>query len=123
MKTQEIAAKWAEYCQAGQWNKALEELYDDQCVSIEMVGATEAPHKVEGIEGLKMKGKKWEEMVETFHGLEIEGPIVAGNHFSASMKMDVTFKGQPRRTDEEICIFQVKDGKIVAEQFFYPVAQ
>ncbi len=121
MTTQEVAVKWAEYCQAGQWSQALNELYADHCVSLEMEGFQQGPQRVEGIEGLRMKGKQWEEMVEEFHGLEIEGPIAAGNHFTASMKMDVTFKGQGRRTDEEICVFQVEDGKIVQEQFFFPL--
>jgi len=28
-------------------------------------------------------------------------------------------KGQPREKSEEICLYEVKDGKIVREQFFY----
>ena len=120
MTTQEVAAKWAEYGRTGQWDKAREELYADHCISLEMEGA-QGPQRVEGIEGIKMKGKQWNEMVEEFHSLEIEGPMTAGNHFSASMKMDISYKGQGRMIDEEICVFQVEDGKIVVEQFFYPV--
>jgi hypothetical protein len=119
MSTQEIAKKWAEYCRTGQWDKAQAELYDDNCVSLEMEGAQGLPAKVEGIEAIKMKGQQWGEMVEEFHGVEIEGPIVAGNHFSAVMKMDITMKGRPRSVDEEIGVFEVKDGKVVTERFFY----
>lgn len=121
MTTQEVANKWAEFCQNGQWDKAQAELYDDNCISLEMEGVEGAPQKVQGKEALIMKGKKWGEMVEAFHGVEIEGPIVAGNHFSATMKMDVTMKGQPRKIDEEICVFRVENGKITSEQFFYPI--
>lgn len=121
MSTQEIASKWTEYCNTGQWEKAQEELYADHCISLEMKGAQGFPEKVEGIDAIKEKGKLWEEMVEEFHGLEIEGPIVAGNHFSASMKMDITMKGMPRMVNEEIAVFRVEDGKITFEQFFYPV--
>jgi len=122
MSTQEIANKWAEYCRTGQWDKAQEELYHDNCVSLEMEGAQGYPPRVEGKEAIIAKGQQWNEMVEEFHGVEIEGPIVAGNHFSASMKMDITMKGQPRNIDEEVAIFRVEDGKIVSEQFFYPIA-
>lgn len=121
MSTQEIANKWAAYCNTGQWEKAQEELYANHCISLEMKGSKGFPEKVVGIEAIKEKGKLWEEMVEEFHGLEIEGPIVAGNHFSASMKMDITLKGMPRMVNEEIAVFRVEDGKITFEQFFYPL--
>ena len=121
MSTQEIANKWAEYCRSGQWDKAQEELYDKNCVSLEMEGAQGLPQKVEGMEAIKMKGEQWNQMVEEFHGAEIGGPIVAGNFFTASMKMDVTMKGQPRKVDEEVGVFKVENGKIISEQFFYPI--
>lgn len=121
MSTQEVANKWAAYCQTGQWDKAQEELYDSNCVSLEMEGAPGGPHKVEGMEAIKQKGEQWNQMMEQFHGIEIEGPMVAGNHFTATMKMDITMKGQARRVDEEVAVFKVENGKIVSEQFFYPL--
>ncbi|MEM6629066.1 MAG: nuclear transport factor 2 family protein [Bacteroidota bacterium] len=121
MTTQEIANKWAEYCRTGQWDKAYSELYDADCVSIEMEGAQGFPPRVEGMEAIKAKGDQWNSMVEEFHGVEIEGPISAGDHFSATMKMDITMKGQGRNVNEEVAIFRVANGKIVSEQFFYPV--
>ncbi len=119
MTTKEVANRWAECCRTGQWDKAVAELYDTNCVSLEMEGAQGFPQRVEGLEGIRQKGEAWNGMVEAFHGVEIEGPIVAGDHFTASMKMDITMKGQPRKIDEEVCVFKVKDGKIVCEQFFY----
>jgi limonene-1,2-epoxide hydrolase len=35
------------------------------------------------------------------------------------MGRDVTFKGKPRMQLDEVAVFEVKDGKIVLEQFFY----
>jgi len=121
MSTHEVANKWAEYCRTGQGNKAQDELYADNCVSIEMDGAQGFPPRVEGLAAIKEKGKQWEAMVEEFHKLEVDGPIVAGDHFSATMRMDIKMKGQPRKMDEEICLFKVANGKIVSEQFFYEV--
>jgi len=77
---------------------------------------------VEGMEAIKFKGQQWQKMIDQFHSMEIEGPIVAGNHFTASMKMDITMKGQQRRVEEQVGIFKVANGKIVSEQFFYPLA-
>lgn len=122
MDVKEVANKWAEYCNTGQFDKAYAELYDQNCVSLEVEGAQGYPYKTEGIEAILVKSKRWDDMVEEFHGMEIEGPIVAGNHFTATMKMDITMKGMPRRKDEEIAVFQVENGKIVNEQFFYPIA-
>lgn len=121
MTTQEIAQKWAEYCRTGQWDKAQEELYAKDCISLEMEGAQGFPQRVEGMEAITAKSQRWSEMVEEFHGVEIEGPIVAGDHFTASMKMDITMKGQPRGVDEELAVFKVKNGKVVSEQFFYAI--
>ncbi len=121
MTTQEIANKWAEYCRTGRWDLAHAELYDDNCVSLEMEGAEGFPPRVEGMEAIKEKGERWNGMVAEFHGVEIEGPMVAGDHFTATMKMDITMKGRERQVDEEVAIFKVANGKIVSEQFFYPI--
>ena len=37
------------------------------------------------------------------------------------MTLDATFKSRGRMQMEEICLYQVKNGKIVREQFFYDV--
>ena len=121
MSIQEIANKWKEYCSTGQWEKALGELYSEEAVSVEMTGAEGFPERVEGMPAIIEKAEQWNGMVEEFHGVEISEPIVAGDHFAATMVMDVTMKGQPRGKMEEIALYRVADGKIVSEQFFYPL--
>ncbi len=121
MTTQEVANKYVEMCNAGKMDEVQAALYADNAVSIEMEGAQGFPQKVEGMEAIKVKGEHWQGMVEAFHGVKVEGPVVAGDHFSCALKMDITYKGQERKNDEEIAMFKVKDGKIVSEQFFYPV--
>ncbi len=51
--------------------------------------------------------------------MEVGDPIVAGNQFSCAMSFDATFKERGRVSMEEIAVLEVKDGRIVAEQFFY----
>jgi len=70
-----------------------------------MEGAQGFPPRVEGLDAIAQKGEQWNSMVQEFHGVQIHGPIVAGDHFSATMKMDVTMKGQDRSTNEEIALF------------------
>ncbi len=120
MTTQEVANKLIEYCRTGRYDLAYKELYAENAVSIEMPGAG-FTERAEGMAAIKEKGEKWNAMVQEFHGTEIEGPLVSGEHFSCIFKMDITMKGAPRTKDEEIALYQVKDGKIVSEQFFYPV--
>ena len=43
----------------------------------------------------------------------------AGRFFAVAMGMDCTMKGMGRQKMDEIALYEVKDGKIVREQFFY----
>lgn len=117
MTTQEVATKLVAYCRQGQFENAMSELYSPLIVSVEPDGAP--VKEVKGIEAVIEKGKNFNEMVESFHGMEVSDPVVADNFFSCAMKMDVTFKGAPRMEMEEICLYQVSDGKIVREEFFF----
>ena len=58
-------------------------------------------------------------MFEQIHGQECSEPVIGGKFFSVSMMRDVTFKGKPHVKLEEIAVFEVQDGKIVTEQYFY----
>ncbi len=118
MTTTEVANRLIELCQNGHWDAAQDELYADNAVSIEPEGS-QGPIVTEGLAGIKGKSKKWEEMVEEVHSNKIEGPLVADNFFSVTMTLDVTFKGMPRMTMGEVCVYEVADGKIVKEQFFH----
>ena len=117
MTTQEIADKLVGYCRTGQFEDAMKELYGPNIVSIEPKGAP--MERVEGMEAVIQKAEFFNNMVAEFHGNEVSDPIVADNFFSCRMKMDATFKEGGRQSMEEICLYQVADGKIVQEEFFY----
>jgi len=118
MTTQEIANKLVEYCRQGQYDKCYAELYSPEIVSIEPKGAQ--MEVVHGFDGIAKKGKVWQESMVEMHGNSVGDPIVNGNFFSLSMTMDATFQAPVGREKmEEICVYEVKDGKIVKEQFFY----
>jgi SnoaL-like domain len=117
MTTKQVANQLVEHCRQGQFEAATKELYADNIVSIEPDGTPDK--EVKGIEGVIAKGQKFNDMVEEFHGMEVSDPIVADKFFSCSMKMDITFKGAPRTTMEEVCLYNVDNGKIIREEFFY----
>jgi ketosteroid isomerase-like protein len=118
MTTQEIANRFYELTQQGKFEQIHDELFSKKAVSIEPEHA-QGLKTVSGMDQIKQKGKDWNQMVQEMHGGTSSEPQVAGNHFTVAMTMDVTMKGQPRMKMDEICLYEVKDGKIVKEQFFY----
>lgn len=122
MTVQEIANRLVELCRKGEWDTCYQELYSPEARSIEPEGTPD--REVKGMDAFKAKGEKWQSMIQEVHSSEIGDPVVAGNHFSLTWKTNLTFKGAPAPTDmDEICVYQVKDGKIVKEQFFYEPPQ
>ena len=118
MTTQEVANRFHELAQSGQWDKIQEELFAENAASIEPPHA-QGMQSVEGIAAIKEKGKQFGEMVEEMHGGYTTAPVVGGRFFSVAMGMDCTMKGMGRQKMDEIALYEVKDGKIVREQFFY----
>jgi len=118
MTTQEVANRFHELSQSGQWDKIQEELFAENTKSIEPQDSP-GMKSVEGIAAIKEKGKQFGEMVEEMHGGYTSAPVVGGRFFSVAMGMDVTYKGMGRQKMDEIALYEVKDGKIVREQFFY----
>ncbi|MGB1217600.1 MAG: SnoaL-like domain-containing protein [Saprospiraceae bacterium] len=115
MNVQEIANRLVELCRKGEYQQCYQELYSPEVQSIEMDGSV-----CNGLEEMAKKGKEWNESIQEFHGSSIGEPIVSGNFFTLAMSMDVTFKNAPARMNfEEMCLYQVKDEKIIKEQFFY----
>jgi len=117
MSTQEVANRLVELCRQGDYETCYKELYAEDAWSIEPDHAPTPP--IQGMAAFAEKGKKWNEMMEEFHGSSIGDPIVGDKHFSCTMSTDITFKGRGREKMNEICVYEVKDGKIVKEQFFY----
>ena len=118
MPTQAIANRLAELCSKGDYEAAQNELYAEDCTSIEPHGTPDFEKETKGLAAIKAKGKKWESMVEASHGVKVSQPLVAPNSFAVTMLMDITMKGQGRMSMTELCVYTVKDGTIVSEQFF-----
>jgi hypothetical protein len=118
MTTQEVATRLVELCRMGQYETAQKELFADDAESNEPAHAM-GMQSVKGLEAIVEKGHQFQAMVEEIHGGVCSDAVVAGNFFSVASSLDVTFKGMGRRSMEEVTVYQVKDGKIVSEQFFY----
>jgi len=117
MTTVDVANRLVELCRQGQFETAQKELFADDAVSIEPHGTPDFEKETKGLEAILEKGKKWGEMVEEAHGMDVSEPLLADSSFAVTMMMDVTMKGGQRMKMTELCIYHVKDGKIVSEQF------
>lgn len=120
MTTQEIADKLVAYCRAGDYDGAYAELFSDEIISIEPEGSPGGT--VQGKAALMEKGKKWAEMMETFIWGFCDDPIVADRFFAVRMWFEAIYKGETEaKKEEELALYEVKDGKVIKEQFFYTV--
>ena len=118
MTVPQIAHRLAELCNQGNFEQAQKELFADDAVSIEPEATPGFEKESKGLSAIIEKGKRFSSMVEENHGCNVSDPLVAGNVFALSLNMDVTMKERGRLTLSEICVYKVKDGKIISEQFF-----
>jgi hypothetical protein len=118
MTTKEIADRMSQLFKEYKWTQVQDELFSPDAKSIEPAHA-QGMQTVQGLDNIKKKGEEFNSMVEEMHGGWVGEPIVGGNYIAVSMGMDITMKGAGRMNMEEICLYEVKDGKIVKEEFFY----
>jgi hypothetical protein len=118
MSTQTVATRLAELCRQGKFEAAQKELFAEDAVSIEPRATQDFAKETKGLRAIIEKGHKFESMLEQVHGCTASAPLIAGNSFALALAMDVTMKGRGRVKLEEVCVYEVKDGKVVSEQFF-----
>jgi hypothetical protein len=117
MTTKEIANKLVSLCREGEFEKAQKELYSQDAVSIEPQASPDFQKETKGLNNILQKGEKFKAMVDQVHGNTVSEPLVTGNSIAFTISMDVTMKGK-RSTMSELCVYGVKDGKVVLEEFF-----
>lgn len=119
LSTKGVAEKLVKLCSEGKFEEATRALYSPDIVSVEAGAPPGQSRETKGLDAVIKKGEWWVANHEV-HSTTVEGPLVAGSHFAVTFKMDVTFKPEKRKFHmEEIAVYEVKDGKIVHEQFFY----
>jgi hypothetical protein len=118
MTTREIADRLIDLCNKGDFEKAQKELYADNAISVEPYATADFEKETKGLQAIIEKGHKFELMVETAHGNKISEPLITPGTIAFTLTMDITMKGQKRANWAELCVYTVKDGKIVSENFF-----
>jgi len=118
MDIKEIAEKLTAYCREGKFEEAQKELFAEDAISIEPEASEVFEKETKGLQAIIEKGRKFDSMAEAYHHLEVSEPIIATQSFAIMMRLDMTMKGKDRMDMKELCLYKVKDGKIISEEFF-----
>jgi hypothetical protein len=118
MTIQQVAARFDELAQKELWFEIQDELFADQVKSIEPAHSAYLGY-AEGKAAVRQKGMDWVAKVTAAHQLSTTAPTVAANHFSVGRVVDITVEGIGRVKFDQIMLYEVRDGRIISEQFFY----
>lgn len=121
----EVGKQLVELCRQGKYVEAIDRFYSPDIVSIEAASMDPSkPRRMQGIKPIREKSEWWVANHE-IHSHEVLGPWPHDDRFITVMRIDVTAKTGPmagqRMQFEEACLYTVKNGKIVQEEFFYNV--
>lgn len=117
MTTEEIAKKLVAHCEAHTEKQGLDELYHADAESVEAMTPAGMDPVTRGLDGIRGKHDWWNGAMEV-HGGSIDGPYVNGERFSVIFEIDATDKSSGQRMQmKEVALYEVKDGKIVREEF------
>jgi ketosteroid isomerase-like protein len=114
----EVAVRFNDLAQQEKWFEIQDELFADNVKSIEPEHSAWLRY-AEGKALVRSKGEEFVKKIEQVHTSSTSGPIITGNYFAVARKLDITTKDFGRIKMDEIMLYEVKDGKIVSEQFFY----
>ena len=118
MTTQQVVARFNELAKQEKWFDIQKELFADNVRSIDPDGSPYMGY-AEGKVNVRKKGEEFVSRIEAAHRRFTTEPIVAGNHFAVGREVDITVRGLGRIQINEIMLYEVKDGMIISEQFFY----
>ena len=118
LSVREVAAKFNEFAQQEKWFEIQEDFFADNVKSMD---PPDSPYMgyAEGKAAVRKKGEDFVKLIEAVHRAYTSEPLVSGNHFAVGREIDITVKGFGRIQINQIMQYEVKDGQIVSEQFFY----
>ena len=119
MTLQDIANELVAGCREDRARANLQKLYAPDAVSVEAMDMGGGRETV-GLAGIDGKHQWWEDN-HTMTGGRVDGPFLHGeDRFAVIFAMQGTTKADGKAFDmTEVGVYQVKDGKIVREEFFY----
>ena len=122
MDLKEIAAELVAGCREGRAMANIDKLYAADAVSVEAADPMGMGREAHGAAAIKGKHDWWENAMEVLEG-DISDPYPHGDDKFA---VRFTLKAKNKETGEvsdmdEVAVYHVAGGKIVREEFFYPL--
>lgn len=113
-----VAARFNELAQQEKWFEIQDELF---AANVKSIDPPNSPYfgYAEGKENVRKKGEDWVKRIEAAHHRYTTAPIVAANHFVVGREVEITVQGHGRIQINELMLYEVQNGEIVSEQFFY----
>ncbi|MFB6456673.1 SnoaL-like domain-containing protein [Chitinophaga sp. Hz27] len=116
--TQEVAARFHELAQQEKWFDIQDEFFGQAVQSIEPTGSAYFDYAV-GKTLVRKKGEDFVKKITAVHRTYTSAPIVTDNHFAVVREVDITQEDYGRIQIHQIMLYEVRNGEIVKEQFFY----
>ena len=118
LTTQEVAARFNELAQREKWFEIQDEFFADNVKSIDPENSPYFGY-AEGKKAVRKKGEDFVSRIEAGFRTYTSEPIVTGNHFAVAREIDITVRPHGRIQINQIMLYEVEDGQIISEQFFY----
>jgi hypothetical protein len=118
LTTQEVADRFHELAQQEKWFEIQDEFF---AAGVRSVEPAHSPYLgyAEGKEAVYNKGQEFVQRITDVHKMYTSAPLVSANHFVVERRMDITVRPHGRIQLNELMLYEVRDGEIVLEQFFY----
>jgi hypothetical protein len=113
----EIANKLVELLKEKKFLETQQELFDENIINQEPEEAQS--RSVNGLEYVVSKESNFLKNIKTWKNFEVSEPIISKDFFSIRMFTEVVLVNDREVSIDEIIVYEVCDGKIVKEQFFY----
>ena len=114
----EVAARFNELARQEKWFEIQDELFSDDVKSVEPMNS-QWFENAEGKANVRKKGEDWVKRIEAVHRTHTTEAVVGGNYFAVGREVDITVQGLGRIQSNQVMLYEVRNGQIVSEQFFY----
>jgi hypothetical protein len=118
MTTKQVADRFNVLAQQEKWFEIQDEFFSDNVKSTEPPGSPYLEN-AEGKKSVRAKAENFIKTIQAFHSASTSAPLVCGNHFAVTREIEITVERHGRIRMEQIMLYEVKNGMIVSEQFFY----
>jgi hypothetical protein len=118
LTTQEVVTRFMELARQEKWFDIQDEFFAENVKSIDPPNSPYFGY-AEGKAAVRKKGEDFVKRIEAVHHLHTTEPVIGGNHFAVGRETDITVQGFGRIQINQVMLYEVKDGQIISEQFFY----